>query len=303
MSPSSPPAPPAPAPAPASSPLLNLALGPTLQCLEAASLGMPFEVWKTRMARFRGESTITAFQNIYREGGVSAFWAGTGAKMVESATKGGVLLVSKEAILNACQNAGLSPTFSGIIAGAGGGVAQTSVMGPTTFLVTAAVTSKDKSVTTTKRIVDTWQSRGLAGFYPGGLAIAFRQASNWASRQGFTEAVRAQVRAAKHPDNSKLTRLEELQCGIVGGVLSSWNHPFEVARVEAQARAAAGEPALGFVGVVRHVVHTNGVSGLFAGILPRIGLNIWQTLFMVTLAKVIKQELIGGEDGSNSKKS
>ena len=100
---------------------------------------MPFEVWKTRMARFRGESTITAFQNIYREGGVSAFWAGTGAKMVESASKGGVLLVSKEAILNACQNAGLSPTFSGIIAGAGGGVAQTSVMGPTTFLVTAAV--------------------------------------------------------------------------------------------------------------------------------------------------------------------
>mmetsp|Transcript_1558 Transcript_1558/g.3311 ORF Transcript_1558/g.3311 Transcript_1558/m.3311 type:complete len:87 (+) Transcript_1558:1271-1531(+) len=36
--------------------------GAVLQCLEAASLGMPFEVWKTRMGRFRNENTFTAFR-------------------------------------------------------------------------------------------------------------------------------------------------------------------------------------------------------------------------------------------------
>ena len=30
-----------------------LRMGATLQCVEAATLGMPFEVWKTRMGRFR----------------------------------------------------------------------------------------------------------------------------------------------------------------------------------------------------------------------------------------------------------
>jgi hypothetical protein len=30
----------------------------------------------------------------------------------------------------------------------------------------------------------------MQGFYPGGTAIAFRQMTNWASRQGFTEFVR-----------------------------------------------------------------------------------------------------------------
>ena len=33
-------------------------------------------------------------------------------------------------------------------------------------------------------------SGNMQGFYPGGTAIAFRQMTNWASRQGFTEFVR-----------------------------------------------------------------------------------------------------------------
>ena len=36
---------------------------------EAASLGMPFEVWKTRMGRFRNESTLQAFRGVYENGG------------------------------------------------------------------------------------------------------------------------------------------------------------------------------------------------------------------------------------------
>lgn len=39
----------------------DLANGALLQCVEAATLGMPFEVWKTRMGRFRTESTAQAF--------------------------------------------------------------------------------------------------------------------------------------------------------------------------------------------------------------------------------------------------
>ena len=35
----------------------------------------------------------------------------------------------------------------------------------------------------------------------------------------------------------------------------------------------------------------SGVGGLFRGIVPRIGLGIWQTLFMVTGAKMVKETL------------
>jgi hypothetical protein len=81
----------------------------------------------------------------------------------------------------------------GILAGAGGGVSQVLVMGPCTFLVTGAVTG-DQSVSTVQRIQRTWAAQGIKGFYPGGTAIAFRQATNWASRQGFTEFVREQMK-------------------------------------------------------------------------------------------------------------
>lgn len=68
-------------------------------------------------------------------------------------------------------------------------------MGPCTFLVTGAVTG-DQSVSTVQRIQRTWAAKGIKGFYPGGTAIAFRQATNWASRQGFTEFVREQMKVS-----------------------------------------------------------------------------------------------------------
>ena len=84
------PRPPPPAPTflvASTMPTVDLAIGGLIQCMEAASLGMPFEVWKTRMGSHRSEGTLEAFRTIYRTGGVKAFWAGTGPKMFESASK------------------------------------------------------------------------------------------------------------------------------------------------------------------------------------------------------------------------
>ena len=262
-----------------------------LQCVEASSLGMPFEVWKTRMGRNRHETTLEAFNQIYRKGGAAEFWRGTGPKMVESATKGAILMYSKETILERCTQAGLNPTLSGVLAGAGGGVCQVSVMGPCTFLVTGAVTG-NTSETTTQRISRTWNQHGLRGFYPGGTAIAFRQATNWASRQGFTEAVRHRFKIWFHGDaDAKLSARENIMSGVLGGTLACWNHPFEVARIEAQARADQGQSAKSMVQVFQMVVKENGVRGLFQGIIPRWGLGVWQTTFMVIGPKLVKDAL------------
>ncbi|KAF1334842.1 hypothetical protein FI667_g1580, partial [Globisporangium splendens] len=270
----------------------DLVNGGILQCVEAATLGMPFEVWKTRMGRYRQETTLQAFRNVMRDGGgVSAFWAGTGPKMVESATKGAILLFSKEAISDSLLAAGVGKTPTGFVAGAGGGVCQVVVMGPCTFLVTAAVTG-DKSITTSQRIKNVYGAHGIKGFYPGGTAIAFRQATNWASRQGFTELVREQFKVLFHGDaDAKLTVAQEAGAGIVGGALACWNHPFEVARIQMQSAADRGEPKQNMIQVFRTVIKEQGYPGLFKGIIPRLGLGIWQTLFMVTGAKLVRQAL------------
>lgn len=153
--------------------------------------------------------------------------------------------------------------------------------------MTAAVTG-GKSTNALVLARETYKKSGIRGFYPGGSAIAFRQASNWASRQGLTEFVRIRMRRTKYADETaKLTKGDEALCGVIGGAMSSWNHPFEVARIEMQARANTGQSTLSMMGVFRMVLKEHGPLGLFQGVIPRIGLNIWQTLFMVSLVHVI----------------
>ena len=201
-------------------------------------------------------------------------------------------MYAKEGINESLLAGGMDPTAAGVLAGAGGGVAQVSVMGPCTYLVTGAVA--DPSVSVFTRVKQTYARGGVAGFYPGGTAIAFRQATNWASRQGFTEFVRARFKVAFHGNkDATLTKAQEIGAGVVGGTMACWNHPFEVARIEAQTLGNAGKPVGSMVSVMRAIVKTDGVGGLFRGIAPRIGLGIWQTLFMVTGAKLIKDELKG----------
>lgn len=85
----------------------------------------------------------------------SAFWAGLDAKLFESATKGAILMYSKESINASLLASGTDPVLAGIAAGAGGGVCQVAVMGPCTFLVTGAVTSGSK-MSTMERARETW---------------------------------------------------------------------------------------------------------------------------------------------------
>lgn len=272
----------------------NLVIGPVLQCLEAATLGMPFEVWKTYMGRNRDAGTLQALREIYSNAGggaagVAAFWRGTSAKMVESASKGAILVYAKERLNSTFGGMGISPGLAGAMAGAGGGVCQVTIMGPCTFLVTGAVTG-NQSESTLQRISRTYSRDGIRGFYPGGTAIAFRQMTNWASRQGFTEAVRDQFRSTFHGDHdAKLTKGQEVGAGIVGGMLACWNHPFEVARIEAQARADQGQKSLSMPSVMSMIAREHGVAGLFKGLVPRMCLGVWQTLFMVTGAKMVME--------------
>jgi hypothetical protein len=252
---------------------------------------MPFEVWKTHMGTYRSNTTMQSFRAIYGQGGPRAFYQGLQPKLVESFLKGGVLLFSKEAIIRNCKGVGMSDLSSGLVGGFGGGVAQVSVVGPCTYLVTAAVTG-DKNVTLMQRIAMTYRQQGIGGFYHGGTALMLRQGSNWASRQGLTDVIRMWLlrRGGSQGGHSRtrLTVAEEALAGVVGGALSTWNQPFEVLRIEAQAAAAKGLPARNIVTTARDIVRENGIAGLFQGILPRMGLCVGQTVFMVTIPYIMK---------------
>ena len=197
----------------------DLVVGGVLQTVEAMTLGMPFEVWKTHMGTFRKESTMEAFKNIYKKNGVASFWKGWQPKMIESFLKGGVLLFSKEAIIRGLKTVGCGDITAGLVGGFGGGVAQVVVMGPCTFLVTAA-TIGDGKTSMVSQTLTTFKSNGISGFYRGGVALMLRQGSNWASRQGLTDLARSALRSNHKGDQSKiqLSIAEETLAGIIGKI-------------------------------------------------------------------------------------
>jgi len=43
--------------------------------------------------------------------------------------------------------------------------------------------------------------------------------------------------------------------------------------------------------VFKQVLAEHGVPGLFKGVVPRILLGIWQTLFMISFANIVKARL------------
>ena len=201
----------------------------------------PLEVWKSSVVLEHinsRESTdpplpsSTILKNIVRQGGILSLWSGLSPRMIEGLFSGGVLLAAKETIhtvldkyaapmIAKSMGVTVPPSFIGFVAGAGGGAAQSLVMGPTSLIVTSCVAASKESdgekVSAFQVAQKVLQERGIRGLYRGAPAVAMRQvslelrgfdsactvahinfpllpqATNWASRQGFTEFVRPRI--------------------------------------------------------------------------------------------------------------
>jgi hypothetical protein len=266
----------------------NLLVGGFLQMAEAVTFGMPLEVWKTRQGAYPTESAATSFRAVYASGGVGAFWRGVNAKLIEAFTKGAVLIFAKQYLLDLCALFGMnrSAASTGAIAGAGGGIAQTVVMSPLTYVVTYNLKKPEEA----KKLgmVNILKNAGLRGCYSSAPAMAMRQGSNWALRQGFNDLLVNQYRGIK---KAELTVTEKVLCGLVGGAMACINQPVEVLRIRMQAEHVSGDKTANTRQVARMVMAESGPLGFFAGIIPRIGLAAYQTLFMVTFADMVSNKM------------
>lgn len=278
----------------------DLAIGGSIQTAEAMSLGMPFEVWKTQqissLRTGKIESAADSFAHLWA-GGVGRFWKGSSAKMTESFLKGGVLFWATMATLDVLQELGMdrSSSFSTLIGGFMGGVAQTIVISPLTYVVTY----RNSNPTDHCSSIAILRKTGFKGMFASAPAIALRQGSNWALRFMFAKEVANQYRKAK---GEPLNLLEDIACGIAGGILGCINQPTEVLRVVVQSRQAKGEAGVTTRNSASMVYKNFGFAGFYAGLIPRMGLSAWQTVFMFTLAGRLRDIIRGGGGGEGGKK-
>lgn len=278
----------------------NLLLGAGLNLAEVSTLGQPLEVTKTTMAANRDFGLIKSVKHIWNRGGVFGFYQGLIPwAWFEASTKGAVLLAVMTEGEYQFRVLGASPFVAGIGGGMLGGLSQAYLtMGFCTCMKTVEIT-RSKDVSSNKAAKSTftvfkeiYQREGIRGINKGVNAVAMRQMTNWGSRFGLARLAEDSIKSftGKGKDD-KLNAFEKILSSIIGGGLSAWNQPFEVARVEMQSQVKdPNRPAkLNVISTMKYVYKNNGIQGLYKGVTPRIGLGVWQTIFMVSLGDYAKE--------------
>ncbi|GMM47729.1 Yhm2 protein [Pichia kluyveri] len=277
----------------------NLLLGAGLNLAEVSTLGQPLEVTKTTMAANRDFGLIKSVKHIWNRGGVLGFYQGLIPwAWFEASTKGAVLLAVMTEGEYQFRVLGASPFISGIGGGMLGGLSQAYLtMGFCTCMKTVEITrSKDLSKSTLQVFKEIYQKEGIKGINKGVNAVAMRQCTNWGSRFGLARLAEDWIKTLSNKGkDDKLNAFEKILSSIIGGGLSAWNQPFEVARVEMQSRVNdPNRPKNLTVGkTLKYVYQTHGIKGLYKGVTPRIGLGVWQTIFMVSLGDYAKEYIAG----------
>ena len=108
---------------------------------------------------------------------------------------------------------------------------------------------------------------------------------------GFARLAESSIRSFKGKgENEKLTPFEKIISSSIGGAVATWNQPIEVVRVEMQSMAKSAERGekKTILNTLSYIYKENGIKGLYRGVTPRIGLGIWQTVCMVSLADYVK---------------
>lgn len=267
------------------------------------------------MAANRGDSMAGAIRRIWSRGGVLGFYQGLIPwAWIEASTKGAVLLfVSAEAEYVAKANLGFGNFAAGISGGVIGGLAQAYLtMGFCTCMKTVEITRQKSTAVEGAKIPSTFEvfkdiykREGIRGINKGVNAVAIRQCTNWGSRFGFARLSEEGIRKVTGKGaNESLNIWEKILASTVGGGLSAWNQPIEVIRVEMQSKTVdPNRPKNLTVGkAFSYIYQTNGIKGLYRGVTPRIGLGVWQTVFMVGLgdkareavARLTGEKVVGG---------
>ncbi|KAL3921911.1 MAG: hypothetical protein SGILL_002495 [Bacillariaceae sp.] len=228
---------------------------------------------------------IEAVRNILKEGGFWSLWAGTPSRTVEGALLGALFILGSTITKKQVLAMGGSPFVAALAGGTVGGVAQALVMTPAGMIFTSLNVNRgkkghenDNAITVMRRII---KEKGILGMYSGMGPMCMRQASNWASRSGFTEIARTNLKM------SQFGVWGEIGSGIIGGVGSTWNTPIETIRVLMQKDVSQGKETKKFMQYWDDIVEDQGYSGLFRGWTPRTIQAVWQTVFMVVVPNML----------------
>jgi solute carrier family 25 (mitochondrial citrate transporter), member 1 len=200
----------------------------------------------------------TGFLSLYR---------GLAPTLLGSIPKAGIRFglnsVIKEALRT--KEGGLSPARN-FVAGLGAGVAEAIIIvAPVETVKTKCIERNQAFIVGLKQILRT---EGIGGVYQGAVATALKQGSNQGLRfMWFNEY---KQRVLDWSGGASLTPFQGLLGGMSAGCFSTLgNNPFDVVKTRMQGTKASQYKST--VDCFKQIWVNEGVSALYAGVVPRLG--------------------------------
>ena len=283
--------------------------GVAMELVMASTLGQPLEVTKTYLGETGSAlSPLRAAQQLARERGLGALWAGLYPWACGESLTGGVLVYTAHKAHDAARlrlaDAGLTPFGQFVAAHVAGGVVGGFFQG---MAVVPIVRMKTHDMTirggdrgggdALRRAAALVRASGPGELWRGGGVVVARQMTNWGSRMGVSRTVEAwlcerRTRRDGGGGGCRVGKVDRACAGVFAGIFACWNHPLDVVMVRLQtATHTAGGSRPGVVDVVRSVYAEAGVLGFFRGVRARMMLSSYATLCMVTATDMVRETL------------
>ncbi|GKY97406.1 hypothetical protein MPSEU_000699100 [Mayamaea pseudoterrestris] len=165
------------------------------------------------------------------KGFLPAFYRGFYPWGLVQCTKGlPVLFVQHESMHLLQQRAGMEQSAAGNLSGCLGGIAQAIFVTPFQKIKVSVVASSNVNMLTpTEAFMAVIQRDGIAGLYSGLLPTMLRGSIDWGLRFGISLHMKECMLEEKRNSSEevKLSLLESISCGLVGGATSALTQPID----------------------------------------------------------------------------
>ena len=267
----------------------KLAIGPMLVLGEMTFLGHYMESLKiTKQAT--GMSYPSIAKQFWKIDGPMSIYRGFYPYGLMQMGKGiPVLFTQGEVKYQLDKHTNLSNTHKGIISGVSAGITQAVVITPLQKLKTTAMTdTNNKGVNSTNLLKNVIKNEGITGLFKGLQPMIMKRSIDWGIRFGIISRCNQFIINRNEP-GYKLTPLDRITTGFVGGAASCMTMPFDSWIANCQKHSNSKNNTA--IQVAKNMYKEAGILAFTRGLTMRILHSGWHTAWIVGLGSIVYDKI------------
>ena len=199
-----------------------------------------------------------------------------------------VLFTQGEVNYQLDKHTSMTKTQKGIISGISAGISQAIILTPLQKLKTQAMTNTDsKGLNSSNLLKETLKKEGVSGLFKGLQPMIMKRSLDWGIRFGVIGKCNQMI-IDRNGENYKLTAIDRIGTGFIGGAASCLTMPFDSWLANCQKHNQQNTSSLQ---VAKNMFKEGGINSFTRGLTMRILHSGWHTAWIVGIGSIIYDKI------------